>query len=139
MQQPGRIGHRDEAEERSNRGETGITAASAITPRGLGVGEEVRDQIGVDVFDRQVDRRLVAASARISEQQPERIAIAGDRMSACLQLRAEPVGEEALDQRGQGDGVHCAISPPLAVARASARSSSSGTASRYQYVLEGLL
>ena len=139
VQQPGRIGHRDEAEERSDGGEPGVAATSAITPRGLGVGEEVRDQIGVDVFDRQVDRRLFAASARISQQQPERIAIAGDRMSARLQLRAKPVGEEALDQRRQSDGVHCAISPPLAVARAIARSSSSGTASMYQYVAEGLL
>ena len=67
MQQPGRIGHRDEAEERSDRGKSGITAASAITSFGLGVSEEVRDQIGVDVFDRQVDRRLFAASTRISE------------------------------------------------------------------------
>ncbi len=139
MQQPGRIGHRDVAEERSDRGEPGVAAARAITPRGLGMDEEVGDQIGVDVLDRQLDRRLAVSSARISEQQPERVAIARDRMSARLHLGAQPVGEEALDQRRQGDGVHWAVSPPIAVARAIARSSSSGTASRYQYVLEGSL
>ena len=112
----------------------------ALLPRArLGVDEEVGDQIGVDVFDRQLDRRLAVSSTRIPQQQPERVAIARDRMSARFHLDAQPIGEEALDQRGQGGGAHWPASRPSAVARAIARSSSSGTASRYQYVLEGSL
>lgn len=106
VQQPGWIGHRDEAEERSDRGQSGITAASVVAPRRFDMAEEVGNQIGVDVFDRQLDRRLATLRARISKQEPERVAVACNRVAACLQLRAKPVGEEALDQRRQGRDAH---------------------------------
>ncbi len=139
VQQPGGIAHRNVAEERSDRGEPGIAAACAVTPRCLGMDEEVRDQIGVDIFDRQLHRRLTVSGTCISQQQPERVAITCDRILACFHLDAQPVGEEALDQRGQGHSAHWPASRLSAVARAIARSSSSGTASRYQYVLDGSL
>ena len=56
---------------------------------------------------------LLCRALAYPQQQPERIAIARDRMSARLHLDAQPVGEEALDQRRQGDGAHWATSPPL--------------------------
>ena len=137
VQQPDGIGHRDVAEERADRGEPRVAAARPVTAHRFAVDEEVGDQIGVDVLDCELDRRLAVPSAREPQQQPERVAIARDRMVAGLHLDTQSVGEEALDQRRQGDGAHWTASPSLAVARAIARSSSSGTASRYQYVLEG--
>ena len=136
VQQPGWIGHRDVAEERADRGEPRVAAARAVPARRLSMKEEVGDQISVDVLDRELDRRLAVPGTREPQQQTERVAIACDRMRAGLHLGAQPVGEEALDQRGQGRGVHWSASPPE-VARAIARSSSSGTASRYQNVLAG--
>ncbi len=64
VQQPGRIGHRDVAEERADRGEPGVAAARAVTARGLAMDEEVGDQIGVDVLDRELDWRLAVPSTR---------------------------------------------------------------------------
>jgi hypothetical protein len=139
VKQSGWIGHRDVAEERADRGKPRVAATRAVAARGLAMNEEVSDQIGVDVFQRELDRWLSVSNAREPQEQAERVAIACDRMAAGLHLDAQPVGEEALDQRGQGGGVHWFASPPLEVARAIARSSSSGTASRYQNVLSGLV
>jgi hypothetical protein len=86
--------------------EPGVAAARAVAPRRLGVGEEVGDQIGVDILDREFDRGFGASGTRISEQKTERVAIASDRVGAGFHLNAQPVGEEALDQRRQGRGAH---------------------------------
>lgn len=137
VKQPGRVGHRDVAEEGADRGQPCIAAARGVPARRLAVNEEVGDQIGINVFDREPDRRLVVPGTREPQQQAERVAIARDCMTAGLHLDAQPVGKEALDQRGQGGGAHCSTSAPLEVARAMARASNSGTASRYQNVWAG--
>ena len=139
VEQPGRIGHRDIAEERADRGKPGVAAARAVAPRRLGVDEEVGDQIGIDILNREFDRGFAMPRTREPHEQAERIAVACDRVRAGFHLDAQPVGEEALDQRRQGCSAHWSISPSPEVARAIARSSSSGTASRYQNVLSGSL
>lgn len=56
VQHPCGVGHRDVAEERTDCGEPGIAAAGAVAARRFGVGEEVGNQIDVDIFDCDSDR-----------------------------------------------------------------------------------
>ena len=60
VQQPGWIGYRDVTEKRSDRSKPRVAAARAVAARGLAMNEEVGDQIGVDISDRQLDRRCGA-------------------------------------------------------------------------------
>ncbi|MCP3379946.1 hypothetical protein NLM31_05725 [Bradyrhizobium sp. CCGUVB4N] len=139
MQQPGRIAHGEVPEERSDRGQSGVAATRAVAACSLGVNEDVGDEIGINLLDRQLDRRLTVPGACLSQQKAEGVAIAGHGMAARFHLHAQSVGEETLDQRGQSGVAHRLASLLSPLARAMAKSSSSGTASRYRYVLEGSL
>ena len=59
--------------------------------------------------------------------------LTSDGVAARFHLRAEPISEEALDQRGEVGCLHRIFASTAApVIRVEASSSSSGTASRYQ-------
>jgi hypothetical protein len=64
--------------------------------------QKVGHQIYVDIFDRDSDWSFAKARTGIAQQQAESVAITRDGMVACFHLDAQSVGEEALDQRGQG-------------------------------------
>jgi len=64
VEQPGWIGHRHVAEERTDRGKPRVAAARTVAARGLAMNEEVGDQIGVNAFDRELDWRFAVPSAR---------------------------------------------------------------------------
>ncbi len=68
-----------------------------------------------------------------AEQEPERVAVARDRVRAGIALACETFGEESL-QRGSERG-HGRVRLSR---RAAASSISSGEADRYQYVPAGL-
>src|SRR3546814_16819580 len=97
------------------------------------------ENAGIKVGDAQARRRLTRSRGNKANQKPERIAISRVGMAACLHLRANPVGEEALAPSRELHAGHEQISRSLAsVIRADATSSSSGTASTYPEVCSGL-
>ena len=69
------------------------------------------------------------------EQQPERVAVGGDRVRAGALLADQAVGEERLQRRCER--AHRASSSASS-SRSAASASSSGAACRYQYVDPGL-
>ena len=138
MQHQRGISHGNIAEERADRSEPSVAAAGRVSTRRLRVGEKVGHHVSTDIFNGKPDWRLAVPCTGKAQQQAERVAVARNRMMAGLQLGTQSVGEEALDQSRKGCGIHWIASPPWAIARVIARSSSSGTASRYQYVWEGL-
>jgi hypothetical protein len=96
MQQPRWIAHGDVAEERSNSGKASVPAARSIAARRFNVDEEVTDHIGVQIFDPQLRRWLLASRASKADEQPEGVAVTSDGVPAGFHLRTQPVGEEAL-------------------------------------------
>ncbi|WP_245434990.1 ArdC-like ssDNA-binding domain-containing protein [Rhizobium anhuiense] len=110
---------------------TRIAGSCSVTTHRLDVAQEVGDKIGVEIFDRQLRGRLSTARARIADQQPESVPVAGNGVGACFHLCAEPVSEEALNERREVGRLHCSPSAALVI-RVEASSSNSGTASRYQ-------
>src|SRR5450755_3001970 len=96
--------------------------------------EEDADERCVEVVDVQFRRLQASTRGRKYQQQPQGVAIGGERMRAGLALTNQTVGEERLQGRGE-DG-HA--SPPRWRSRRSlAKIISSGAAERYQYVLPG--
>jgi len=118
------------AEQRPDRGQPGVAGAHAVAPLGLQVGQERHDQSGVQVGDVQANGLLAGRVRRVGDQQPQAVAVGGDGVRAGLALTAEPVGEEALQDRGER--AHRRAPYPAFSSRSAAASSSSGVACRYQ-------
>jgi len=98
-------------------------------PVDLEVVQERGDQRRVEVCDVQRTRRLVGLRGGEADQQPERVAVAGDRVGGGATLSDEPVGEERLQhrcQRGHDWPAWCCSR------RAATSCISSGTADKYQ-------
>jgi hypothetical protein len=85
----------------AHRGQSCIAAAHRVVAFGFEVGEEVEDQRRIEVAQSQLGRWFAPFSVRIAQQQPEGIAIGGDRPWAGILLLQQAFGEEALDQRGE--------------------------------------
>jgi hypothetical protein len=133
MQHVGRLGDGHKAEERADRGETGVAAAGTVAPLRLDMGEEVTHQHTIQVFHPEPSRRLSGLLAGKAQQQAEGVAVARDRVRARLHLPAQPVGEEHLHEGRKRRCRHRVTSPAREpAARREASSSSSGTASMYQ-------
>ena len=98
------------------------------------MGEERRDQRGVDVADVEPGRRFAGAIVREDEQQPQRVAVGGDGVRAGVALGRQPLGEERLDGGCQRGHDRC---PLCCSSHCAATASSSGVACRYQYVDAG--
>ena len=100
-----------------------------LPPFGFEVGEERADQRRVEVVDVQLERLFTGLLMREVQQQPECVAVGGDRAWAGVTLGDQPVGEERL-QRGR-DRAHD-DTPGSRSSRSPTSCSSSGTACRYQ-------
>jgi hypothetical protein len=98
------------------------------------MGEERRDQRGVDVADVEPGGRLAGAIVGEDQQQPQRVAVGGDGVRAGVTLNRQPLGEERLDGRCQRGHDRC---PWCCSSHWAATPSSSGVACRYQYVDPG--
>ena len=61
------------------------------------MGEERRDQRGVDVADVEPGGRFAGAIVGEDQQQPQRVAKGGDGVRAGVALNRQPLGEERLD------------------------------------------
>lgn len=129
-----RFGERDVAKERVNRGQTRIAGSTTVAAPLLEVLEKPPDERGLDLLRFQHRGRLAQLVGGEAEEQTKRVAVAGDRMRARLPLSEQAVGEEALEERRETRGDHGATSAGGSVRRSADSWSSSGTASRYQYV-----
>ncbi len=120
-------------EERPDGGQPGVAAADAVVAPGLEVVEEVPDHCSIDVSDRQVGWCPPEPTGRELQQQPEGVAVAGQRVGAGAKLTCQSVGEECLHMWRQRVNGHSA-SPSLngCPDRALTSARSSGTASMYQ-------
>jgi hypothetical protein len=73
---------RSEAVEGVDRPEPGVAGPGAVAPVLLEVVEERADQRRVEIVDVQLERLLAGLLLREAKQQPERVAVGGDRLRA---------------------------------------------------------
>jgi hypothetical protein len=76
----------DVSEEGVDRGQAGIAGAGAILSIPLQVLEKLSHEWGVQIFDRQVRRRLAESFPCKPYKQAKSTAVAGNSMSACAPL-----------------------------------------------------
>lgn len=98
------------------------------------MGQERPDQRCVEVVEVQQAGLGAGLVGRVLEQQPEGVAVGGDRVRAGVALAHQPVGEERLQARGESGHDSDPVWPAR---RAAASSINSGAALRYQYVPAG--
>ena len=91
--------------------------------------EESADHLGIEILDIESRGNLADIGVREAEEQPEGVAIGGDRVGARLSLVDQAVGEERLE--GRSERGHRS-SPKVASNRSAASRSSSGAACKYQ-------
>ncbi len=89
------------AEQRADRGQPGVAGPRAVAAAGLEPAQERSDQIGVELADVQPPRRGTGRLLGEAQEQAEGVAIGADRMLAGVLLGDHPVGEEALQNRGE--------------------------------------
>ena len=128
------MSERGVAVERVDRPEPRVAGPGTVAPILFEMLEERADQRRVEIVDVELERLLAGLVVREGEQQPERVAVGGDRVRTRVALRDQTFGEERLQRRG--DEAHESTSGSCS-RRWLISSSSSGTASRYQYVLAG--
>jgi hypothetical protein len=122
-------------EQRVDRREAVVATAHAVAASVLKVLQERSDQRRVELGDVQLAGRLAGPLGSEAEQQPERLAIGGDRVRAGSALGDQPVAEVGLHR-----GRECAhrTPPNRSLTRSAASAISSGEADKYQYVSAGL-
>ena len=123
------VSERGVAEQRVDRCQPGVAGADAVAALVLEVVEERGDQWRVEVADVELAGLAAGPLGGEREQQPERVAVGGDRVRAGVALPDQPLGEERLQRRRER--AH-RWPPGSARAAAPASSSSSGAAVRYQ-------
>src|SRR5665213_1298001 len=95
--------------------------------------EKITHQFCIQVFDAESRRALAALLTGKTKEQPEGIAISGNRIRTCLHLVTQAVGEKLLEKFREGRWVHpCTFPTEEPVTLWEASSSNSGTASIYQ-------
>ena len=125
---------RREPVEGVDRPEAGVAGSRAVAPVFFEVLEERADQRRVEIVDVQLERLLAGLLLGEAQQQPERVAVGGDRFRAGVALGDQTLSEIRLE-RGRERG-HESTSGSCS-SRRLINWSSSGTASRYQYELAG--
>ena len=122
------------AKQRMHGGEAVVAGRGAVVAVALEVLEEGADHLRVEAAEVQTRGRRAGAPVNEREQQPEGVAVGRDRVRAGVPLREQTLSEEGLERgREQGHG----SSPRLCSRRSAASASSSGAASKYQYVERG--
>jgi hypothetical protein len=76
------MSERSEAVERVDRPEARVARSGTVAPLLFDVGEERADQRCVEVVEVQLERLLAGLTLGEREQQPERVAVGGDRLRA---------------------------------------------------------
>jgi hypothetical protein len=82
-----------------DRREPSVACPCTVAALRLEVAEEGPDERGVEVFDRELARRLVKPLPREAEQETEAVAVASDRVGARVPLREQAIS--TADGRGR--------------------------------------
>jgi hypothetical protein len=127
----GRLRERDVAEEGVERRTAGIAAARGVAALALEGIEELAEEGGVEVGEREAGGGTAEARGGEAQEQAEGVAVGGHRVRARPPLLQQAIGKEGLQERGKIGGAHGASSRGP-VARSVASWRSSGTASTYQ-------
>src|SRR5215467_2381515 len=106
MKKPAWVDQCNVTEERADGGKTRIAGACRVAARRLHMSDEVGNKIGIEISDRQLRGRLFTPCTCVPDRQSECVPVASDGVAACFHLRGEPIGEEALDQRGEVGRLH---------------------------------
>ena len=123
------VAQRRVAVERVDRGEPCVAGLGAVAAVLFEVVEERSDQRRVEVGEVQLAWLLAGLLLGVGQQQPEGVAVGGDRAWAGVLLGHQPVGEPGLE--GRREQRH--DRPPSALSSRLATSAiSSGDAWRYQ-------
>ena len=131
----GRFTDRHVPKEGVDSGEPDIARTSAVSTSVLDMVQKRADKRCVEIFQRQARWIFTEPLLGKSQEQSKRIAVRGDGVGTGLALSDESVGEEGLQQAGEGRARdHGTTSFRPSTSRSVARAKSSGTASRYQYV-----
>ena len=99
------VSQRGVAKQRVDGRQAGVAGPGAVAAVLFEVGQERADRGRVEVGEVQPAGRLAGLLLRETEQQPEGVAVGGDRARAGVALGHQPVGEERLQflaQLGQG-------------------------------------
>ena len=120
----------------ADRRQPGVAAPRRVAALPLEMVEEAAHEVGVEILQGQVLRRLAENVPGVEHQQTERVAVAGDGVSACAALLHEMRREERTEQPCEGRDARSLPAPIPAGCRAAGAtcSMSSGTAVRYQWV-----
>src|SRR6266545_4394965 len=129
-----RLVENGEPEERVNGREPSVSCSRTVCAPLLEVIEKGADERGVDVGEEQVRGTLSQVLVGESEQEPEGVAVGRNGIRARGLLSLESRGEERLEEASEE---RHRPSLPARSNRAVATSSNSGTAVRYQYVVDG--
>jgi hypothetical protein len=92
-------------EERVDRGQPRVAGANAVASFVLQVGEKRGDRRGVEILKLQPRWCCPGALVHEGQQQPEAVAVGGNRVRAGVALLSETFDEERLQQRRER--AHC--------------------------------
>jgi hypothetical protein len=84
-----------------DRRQAGVAGAGAVSPLALEVLEEGADQRRVEVGELELAGLLAGLRVGEAKQQPEAVAVGGDRLGAGVALAEQPFAEEGLQDRGE--------------------------------------
>src|SRR5208337_1878622 len=87
---------RDIREEGADRRQARVAAARAIATVGLDEGQEVSNEVRIDIGDLKRSRRPPEAIGGVFQQQAEGVAVARYRIRAGVELHREAFAEEPL-------------------------------------------
>ena len=124
---------RDIREEGADRRQPCVAAARAIATPSLDEGQEVSNEVRIDIGDLERCRRPPEAIGGVFQQQAEGVPVARYRIRTGVELHREAFAEEPLQVDRERMGFHRAsLSLRFRSARSQASCSSSGIASMYQ-------
>jgi hypothetical protein len=88
------------AKQRADRRQPRVAGGGAVRALALEVVQEGRDELGVEIVEPDLAGGPCEPLRGEREQEPERVAVGGDRVRARLALALQALGEERLHRRG---------------------------------------
>jgi hypothetical protein len=115
--------------ERVDRGQPRVAGADAVAAFAFEMCEERGDLVCIEVFQPELGWLFAGLFVQEPEQQPEAVAIGGDRVRTGAPLPSQTLGEERLQKRRERSHERCS---QVRSSRSAASANSCGAASKYQ-------